>query len=64
MSNYLDPLTAIIFPLLIIDAILKGISLWKAGRNNQKNWFIALFLLNTAGILPAIYLLKFQKKSK
>jgi hypothetical protein len=64
MFNYSDPLPFIIFPLLIIDAILKGISLWKAGRNNQKNWFIALFLLNTAGILPTIYLLKFQKKSK
>lgn len=41
---------------------MKGIALWKSGRNNQLGWFIALFIFNTAGILPAIYLIKFQKK--
>lgn len=35
----------------------KGLGLWKAGRNNQPGWFIAILVLNTAGILPIIYLL-------
>ncbi|MDR0369136.1 MAG: DUF5652 family protein [Candidatus Peribacteria bacterium] len=41
----------------------KGIAMRKAGRNNQKVWFICLLLLNTAGILPILYLLFFQNKS-
>jgi hypothetical protein len=46
---------------LVIELIFKGIALWKAGRNNQIGWFVALFILNTAGLLPFIYLLFFQR---
>lgn len=53
-----------ISPFILLDLILKGIALWKAGRNNEKYWFIALLLINSMGILPAIYLLFFQKKGK
>jgi hypothetical protein len=35
----------------------RGMALWRAGRNNQKNWFIALLLINSIGILPIIYLI-------
>ncbi|MCX6783998.1 MAG: DUF5652 family protein [candidate division WWE3 bacterium] len=47
--------------LVLVDVILKGMALWQAGRNNQKSWFVALFLLNTVGVLPIIYLLFFKK---
>jgi hypothetical protein len=50
--------------LVIWSAIWKGIGLWKAGRNNQLQWFVALLIFNTAGILPIVYLKWFQKKSK
>jgi hypothetical protein len=54
-------------PLFIIailsEFILKGIALWKCGRNNQLSWYIALFIINTAGILPLIYLFAFQNKT-
>lgn len=40
----------------------KGIALWRASKNNQKNWFIALLVLNTIGILDIIYLFRFSKK--
>ncbi|OYT40731.1 hypothetical protein B6U80_02425 [Candidatus Pacearchaeota archaeon ex4484_26] len=46
------------------SAIWKGIALWKSGRNNQLVWFICLFIFNTLGILPIIYLLFFQPKAK
>ena len=48
----------------IWELIWKGIALWKCGRNNQLVWFVLIFVLNTAGILPIIYLLFFQKKKK
>lgn len=51
-----------LIPLIIWEAIWKGIALWKSGRNNQLKWFIAIFILNTVGTLPIIYLKFFQKK--
>ena len=49
---------------IIWEAIWKGIGLWKAGRNNQLAWFVCIFIFNTAGILPIVYLAFFQKKKK
>jgi hypothetical protein len=46
---------------IVIELVFKGVALWKCGRNNQLVWFIAIFILNTAGILPIVYLLAFQK---
>jgi len=53
-----------LLPLLIWDAVWKGIALWKSGKNNQLAWFICIFIFNTVGILPIIYLAFFQKDSK
>jgi hypothetical protein len=43
------------------DLVWKGIGMWHAGRNNQLPWFIVILLFNTAGILPLVYLIWFQK---
>ncbi len=37
--------------------VWKGIALWKAAGRKELGWFIVLLVLNTAGILPIIYLL-------
>ena len=50
--------------LSIWGMIWKGIGMWKAGRQKQMTWFVFMFILNTAGILPIIYLVGFQKKGK
>jgi len=49
-----------LIPLLIWEIIWKGFALWKAAKNNQRNWFIVMLFLNTAGILPIIYIKFFQ----
>lgn len=53
-------------PILIIlyfwSIVLKGIGLWRASKNNQKNWFIVILVLNTVGILEIAYLFFFAKK--
>jgi len=54
----------IVFILVFWDLFWRGMALWKAGRANQNVWFIALLIINTAGILPIIYLLFFQKAKK
>jgi len=40
----------------------KAMALWRASRNNQKGWFIALLIFNTAAILEIIYIFYFSKK--
>jgi len=40
------------------------VALWKAVRNNQKIWFIALLVLNTLAMLEIIYIFFFSKKKK
>jgi methionyl-tRNA synthetase len=42
----------------------KGIALWKAAKNNQKIWFIIIFLLNTLAILDIIYIMFVGKEKK
>jgi hypothetical protein len=51
-------------PLLVWSAIWKGIALWKCGKKNQLVWFVFVFITNTVGILPIIYLTFFQRKRK
>lgn len=64
----IENIIATLIPLIIIvalfEAIMKGIALWKCGRQNQLVWFVFIFIFNTAGILPLIYLLFFSKKGK
>ena len=51
----------VVILLAIWDGVWKLIALWKSARHNQLAWFICLAILNTAGILPILYLLCFQK---
>jgi methionyl-tRNA synthetase len=52
-------------PLLILlvvwEAVWKGIALWKSARNKHLVWFICIFIFNTVGILPIVYLAFFSK---
>jgi hypothetical protein len=40
----------------------KVAALWRAAKNSQKGWFIALLLINTVGLLEILYLFVFSKK--
>ena len=50
------------YVLLIWSIAWKGLALWKASKNDQKNWFIAVLVVNTLGILEIVYLFGFAKK--
>lgn len=52
----------IILVLVIWTVPWKGWALWRAAKREQKKWFIALFLINTAAILELLYLFVFSKK--
>ena len=51
-------------PIILWEGIWKAIGAWKAARNNQIVWFVFIFITNTLGILPILYILFFQKKSR
>jgi len=50
-------LIVVIVVVAVLELVLKGFALWRAGRSNDLVWFVILLVVNTAGILPAIYLL-------
>ena len=41
--------------------IWKGCACWKAARQGQPVWFVALLIINTFGILEMLYLFIFSK---
>jgi len=51
-------------PVIIWEAIWKGIGMWKSARHGQLPWFIAILIINSIGILPIVYILFFQKKRR
>ncbi|MDD3318232.1 MAG: DUF5652 family protein [Methanosarcina sp.] len=56
--------TVLFFILVLWEVFWKGIALWKAARESQKYWFIAILILNTVGILPILYIFLFKKGRK
>lgn len=65
-SPFAPALMLALIPFLIVIAVwtitIKGYALWHAARNGQKEWFIALLIINTLGILDVIYLVWFRKQ--
>jgi len=52
--------------LLIVAWTLpwKGVALWRAAKNNQTGWFVALLVLNTLAILEITYIFYFSQRSE
>lgn len=42
----------------------KGVSLWRAARNQSKPWFVTLLLTNTLGVLDAVYLFGVDRRHR
>jgi len=63
LLNNIPQISPIGLYLVFIWSILwKGLALWRSAQNNQKQWFIAILILNTVGILEIVYLFGFSKK--
>jgi len=55
-------LQVVFFIVSLWEIAWKGFGLWRAGKNNEPIWFIFMLIVNTAGILPIVYLAWFDKK--
>ena len=53
----------IISLVVIWELIWKAWALWLSARNNDKAWFIVLFLINSLGILPIFYIFVFSRRN-
>ena len=57
-----SPAAHVIVSIILLWSLLwKGIALWHSSKKDEKYWFIAILLLNTAGILEIAYLFYFSK---
>ncbi len=61
--NYLLTHQWLIALIILWTMPWKGVALWRAARNRSIIWFVALFLLNTLGILEIIYIFFFSRKN-
>lgn len=56
MSRF-APFLWFILPFVLLDVILKAWGMWRAARMGKNIWFLVLLIINSVGILPAIFLL-------
>lgn len=63
LNEITDSQVKIIMLVALWDMVWKGFALWRASRNYHQNWFIAIIVINSAGILPIIYLLTHKPSS-
>lgn len=50
------------FVIYLWSILWKGFALWRSAKLEQRNWFVAILILNTVGILEIAYLFFFAKK--
>lgn len=49
--------TTLIVIIAVWDLVWKAIALWRASQRKEVIWFVILLVLNTAGILPILYII-------
>lgn len=53
----------VLFVLVALWSLIwKMVALYRAASRNQKGWFVAIFFLNTVGILEIVYLSFFSRQ--
>lgn len=58
------PIISILVVVALMNLALKAWGMWRAARMGKKWWFIAILILNTAGILPIVFLLLTKEEYK
>jgi len=56
-----NPILLVIYSLYTLT--LKGFALWKAAKNSNKYWFVAILIINLFGIPELLYIFIFSKRS-
>ena len=62
LYNFENVSPVVVTIILVWSLVWKGLALWKAAKNDQRNWFLVMLIINTVGILEIVYLFFFAKK--
>jgi len=62
MNGFFPNNPVLVFIVLLWSLFWKGLALWKAARQDQRNWFVIILVISSLGILEIIYLFRFSKK--
>lgn len=57
LYQYIEIWTTFVIIIAIWDLVWKAIALWRAAQRKEAIWFVVILILNTAGILPILYLI-------
>jgi hypothetical protein len=61
MEQFLIQNQWILLLAILWTATWKGFALWKSAQRKEKWWFVALFVLNTLGLLEILYIFVFSE---
>ena len=50
--------------LFVWDLFWRAIALWRAAQRKDQLWFIIMVIINSAGVIPILYLLLTESKGK
>lgn len=50
--------------LAIWDSTWKALGLWKSAKKGHLVWFVFIFIINSLGILPILYIFIFSERNK
>jgi phage shock protein PspC (stress-responsive transcriptional regulator) len=50
-------MSLVVIVLVVWEMIWKGLALYLSARDDSRVWFVAILFINSAGILPILYLL-------
>lgn len=50
--------------LIVWSLSWKGAAMWRAARNGQIAWFVAILIISLVGLLEITYLMFFQRKKE
>ncbi len=59
-----QPKAAAFGSLVVWSLAWKAASMWRAAKDDSKPWFATLFVVNSAGILDALYLFVLSPRRK
>ncbi len=54
----------ILAAVVVWDLVWRGMALWRAAKRREPIWFVSLLVLNTAGVLPIVYLVRTRAKAE
>lgn len=63
-SQYFTQNPALFLLITVWSLVWKGLALWRASTNQQRNWFIAILVLNTLGLVEIVFLVWFVKENR